>query len=137
MLGKGIPNITTEQQTGTNTRWGAGGDLREEKSTTSSPSATKGVNNSALPKTAVAESGGHSSDSPASALRREHSSHGQDATAEKEYGEQTESGVDKRIHLLQRARRQMTHAGAMAATACIQATAALEAHDGQPTSAER
>lgn len=94
------------------------------------------MSSSALPE-AAAESLGHSSNSSTPALWGEHSNHAQDAGAEKEDDEKAESGVDKRIHLLDRARRQMAHAGALAAAACIEATSGLEAHDEQPTSVER
>lgn len=143
VLGKGIPNITAGEDTGTSTRRKASSDSREEKADSRLPSAMKGANNSVLSEAAIAaaaaaaESGGRGSNSPTAALRGEHGRHAPDASAEQEDGKNAESGVDKRIHLLDCARRQMAHAGAMAAAACIEAAAALEVHDGQPTSPER
>lgn len=137
VLGKGIPNITAGEETGTSTRRNTKGNLKEEKATSSSPSDMNGANNSVLSEAAAAEPGGHGSNSPTAALWGEHSRHGPDTSAGQEDGKNAESGVDKRIHLLDCARWQMAHAGAIAAAACIEATAALEAHGGRPTSAER
>ena len=49
-----------------------------------------------------------------------------DAVSEEGGGKKAEDVVDKRIHLLDRARRRMADAGAKAAAACSEARAATE-----------
>lgn len=81
------------------------------------------------------QAGGRDNDSPPADALSEHD-RAHDAMPEEKGDKKTEAGVDKRINLLDRARRRMADAGAKAAAACGEARAATESGAAHRTGVE-
>lgn len=105
-MGKGIPDIVTGQF--------SGGDGSCTTDGRHSPSTTE-----AAPR---------ADEFPNADIRSERSEHDRahDTLSEEEGGRKAEAGVDRRIHLLDRARRRMADAGVKASAACSEARAATK-----------
>lgn len=104
MMGKEIPDIVTGQCSGSE------GSCTTNEGKASSP----------------LEAGPRTDESSTAGIPNEHDRAHDDPMSEEVGGKKAKAGVDKRIDLLDRARRCMADAGAKAAVSCSEARAATE-----------
>ncbi|CAM9401133.1 unnamed protein product [Ectocarpus fasciculatus] len=123
VMGKGIPDLVAGPDNNPPAKQMAGDEAKTEGSTAGSPPATSRGINSAPKAAAQMIAGSSGSKSPGTAFLGEQED-GQGGLEQQGGGEK--AGLDRRIHLLDSARRRMADAGATIAVACAEAKAAAE-----------
>ncbi|CAM9120215.1 unnamed protein product, partial [Ectocarpus sp. 13 AM-2016] len=124
VMGKGIPDVVAGQQNNQPAKQMAGDEAKTEGSTAGSPPANPQGINPAPPKAAPPMNAGSNGSKPPGTAFFGEQENGQSGLKQQRGAEKV--ALDRRIHLLDSARRRMADAGTTIAAACAEAKAAAE-----------